>query len=256
MAQDLELTGGAINIRTASELCSKGLWKLLSATKDDEQDRTSSEGAIRIIAINPTLRDECGRILPQLQARHAPAGPEGLMAILISNAPAFGIGSKAPEEWATLFGSYLVALEPLSAEALEDAFLRWNRGEMYPKEPGRHAFYPRAAELFHLAQKSRLELGTAIWRARKALEYVDRLPKPQPTPEERAARRQALIDEGILDANGNVTLGPKTVLGQTSATTRSAFAGESPQQMAQRLYDAAQRNLPKSSESSSDDEAV
>jgi hypothetical protein len=251
MGQDLELTGGALNIRTASELCSKGLWKLLAVSKEDE-DRGSRDGAIRIIAINPTLREECGRILPQLQARHAPAGPEGLMKVLVENAPAFGIAAKSAKEWGALFQSYLAALEPLSVEALEDAFLRWNRGEMYPKEPGRHAFYPRAAELFHLAQKSRLELGTAIWRARKALEHVDRLPKPEPTPEERAARRQALIDEGILDANGKVVLGVKTVLGQTAAVTRSPFSGETPQQMAQRLYDAAQRHAA----NTDDEEAV
>lgn len=252
MAQDLELTGGALNIRTASELCSKGLWKLLAMSKEDE-DHGSRDGAIRIIAINPTLREECGRILPQLQARHAPAGPEGLMKVLIENAPAFGIAAKSPKEWGALFQSYLAALEPLSIEALEDAFIRWNRGEMYPKEPGRHAFYPRAAELNHLAQKSRLELGTAIWRAKKAMEYVERLPKPEVTPEERAARRQQLIDDGILDANGHVVLRPRGADGMPAAAPKSPFAGESPHQMAQRLYDQAQRRAAKPND---DEEAL
>lgn len=236
MAQDLALTGGGLNIRSASELCSKGLWKLLTEFRDDEDNSSSRDGALRIIAINPKLRDECRQILPELQQRHEPAGPEGLMVILIRNAAAFGLAGKKPGEWATLFSTYLEVLEVLSAEALDDAFLRWGRCEMYPKEPGRHAFYPRAPELFHLAQKSRLELGSAIWRAKKALEWVDKLPRPEPTKEERAARRQDLIAQGILKPDGSVNMDVKAV---PPRPPNSVISGQTPQQMAERIRAAA-----------------
>ena len=145
--------------------------------------------AVRLIAINRTLRDEVERVAPVLAERSRAAAPEELMKRLVENAAPLGVPNRAPEEWATIFGVYLDALAVLPAEAIDEAFARWNRAELYPKEPGRHAFYPKPAELFTLAQPTHLRLRQAAWRAQRALEYVDRLPPQALTPEQVAQRR-------------------------------------------------------------------
>lgn len=193
-------------------------------TEGDDQHR-----AIRLIAINPTLRAELARVRPILEAKMAPLSEVDLMRRLVENAPAFGIPNRSPEQWAALFGSYLEALVPLSGEMIDDAFVRWNRGELYPKEPGRHAFYPRPAELFKLAEKHRLELSMARWRALRAAEYVDKIPPRVPTQEERAARRQQLIDDGLLNEDGSVNFTPRPMLTEKRSTR------ETPHEMAERL---------------------
>lgn len=221
------LQADLVPIRRASEACSKGLWTLLTAGDD-------SSGAIRLIRLNQTLRDELRRVLPQLQERNRAAMPAEALKVLVENAPALGIPDRSPQEWATLFRSYLVTLEGLTVEALEDAFVRWNRAEAYPEEPKRHAFYPKPAEVFLLAQKSRLELGAAVYRAKKALENADRVEPPQQSPEEKARQRQELIDKGYLTADGRVNLGTKPITPPTYAP------GETRSAMADRLRQAAE----------------
>jgi hypothetical protein len=219
--------GEMVPIRRASEACSKGLWTLLSAGED-------SQGAIRLIRLNQTLRDELRRVLPVLQERCRPATQVETLKVLVENAPALGIPDRRPEEWATLFRSYMAALDGLTVEALEDAFVRWNRGEAYPEEPKRHAFYPKPAEIFLLAQRSRLELAAAAWRGKKALENADR-EAPQVSPEEKVRQRQELIDKGYLTAEGRIVLQPKEM------PKEAPRVSETRQQMVDRLRQAAER---------------
>jgi hypothetical protein len=101
-----------------------------------------------------------------------PADPEEILGVLVRHAPAYGVHAKGPEEWAALFGSYLDALDGLSVYAIEDAFLRWNRGEGH-KDLAMSGFYPKPPQLFQLAQPAKLALYGAAYRARKALEYEE-----------------------------------------------------------------------------------
>jgi len=92
----LPLAGGIA--KTASQLCTPGLWRLLN----DGDDWTS---VARIIALNATLRTELRTVAPALAQRAAPADQLDLMARLIEMAPTFGISNRSDGEWAALFGT-------------------------------------------------------------------------------------------------------------------------------------------------------
>lgn len=175
---------------------------MLVGAPDD--DAMTGQLAVRHLATSPGFRAEVEVLLPELRAAVAPIEHNDLLMKLMIAAPTYQIPDRPPAQWAALFAPYLAALEGLSAEMVDDAFLRWSRGEMYPQQPGRHAFYPKPAELHHLAQKSRLELHKALTRARKALDYVERLPPQTLTPEQVAQRRADAIAAGVLDENGKV----------------------------------------------------
>jgi hypothetical protein len=61
---------------------------------------------------------------------------KSIMEVLVRHATVFGITAKSSEEWASLFGVYIETLWDLPPAAIEEAFARWNRGELYPKTPG------------------------------------------------------------------------------------------------------------------------
>lgn len=169
----------------SSTPCSPGLWKLLTEGED-------GGSAIRLVAINPTLRREVETVTPNLLASLAPAGDMALMALLVEHATTFGISVKNKAEWAAILGVYLDALADLPLGAVSEAFARWHRSELYPKDPGRHAFFPKPAELYSLAAPWWTKIRTAAWRARRAVEYVERkLPRDIPE-EERLAVAEAL----------------------------------------------------------------
>lgn len=154
----------------------QGLRKLLTAAEDD--------GVSRLIAINPTLKRQAEEMLPALERAKVPAEDREMMRILIRHAPTYAITVRSDGEWAEMFGVYLDALSGFSVHALEDAFLRWNRGEDM-KDPSMGQFYPKPAQLVHLARKAKSEVWVATARARKALEYVETMPRQIP-PDEKA----------------------------------------------------------------------
>lgn len=228
---DLALQGGAMSGITLLETCSKGLRKLL--TEGDDW-----RGSVRLIAINPTLREEAQRMLPALEEAMRPGDPAEIMAVLIKHAPEFHITARRPEEWKTLFGNYLDALANLNAAAVEEGFLRWNRGEMYPQEPGRHGFYPRPAEIYHMANTGKTELANAVFRARRVRDAVANL-KPERTPEEKAADLAEGIAKGYLNPDGTINRAgllakPKTIGGDLRRRDPNV-PRETPQQMAERM---------------------
>lgn len=174
LIEDLSSTGNG------SRPCSAGLWKLLTEGED-------GASAIRLVAINPTLRAELDRVAPSLIGALTPADPASLMLELVRHAPALGVHAKDDGEWAALFGVYLDALADLPLGAVSEAFARWHRSELYPKDPGRHAFFPKPAELYSLAAPWWTKIRTAAWRARRAVEYVERkLPREIPEEERKA----------------------------------------------------------------------
>jgi len=183
----LSLIEGVLCVTKGSETCSPGLWKLLTEGED-------WRGAVRLIAINDTLRAQVPGTLEYLKALSRPADPEWIIAELARQAPAFGLAARRPEEWATLFGVYLDEIGTLSEEAIADAFHRWHHNELYPNDPGRHGFMPKPNEINALAKKVVNDNANARFRARQALRHQEK-PKPhEPSPEDRARVRAMLAE--------------------------------------------------------------
>jgi hypothetical protein len=158
-----------------------GLKRLLTEGED-------GGASARLIAINPALKAQAEAMLPALERAKVPAGDEEMFAILVRHATTYALPSRTDGEWRELFDVYLDALNGFSAHAIEDAFLRWNRGEDM-KDPAMGQFYPKPAQLVHLANKAKLEVWMAAFRARKALEHVEQQPRELP-PEEQAQVRE------------------------------------------------------------------
>lgn len=165
-------------------------------------------------------------MLPALEAAKAKAEDADLLRVLIRHAPTYALTVKHDGEWAQIFGVYLDALEGFSVHALEDAFVRWNRGEDM-KDPHMGQFFPKPAQLVHLANKAKKDVWMAAYRARKALEGVDNAPPPKPTPEERQAVGEQLAALGA-------TLGTSVALKPLPEAMRPRMT---PQQVAERLRD-------------------
>lgn len=138
--------------------------------------------------MNPTLRSETEVLLPLLEAASRPAAEPEILEILVRHAAHYGITQKMAGEWGAFFGAYLDTLDGLSAHAIEDGFLRWNRGEGH-KDIRMAGFYPKAPQLYLLATIGAEALGKALYRSKMALgltkiREVDQ-PSPRVTPEER-----------------------------------------------------------------------
>jgi hypothetical protein len=159
-----------------------------------------------LIAINPTLRAEAERALPAVEAALTPADSDDLTVVLARARPAYGIGAMSEIEWRERVLPYLRALDGLPLGCIKRAFVMWDRCELYPDEPKRHAFYPQPAELFTLATKARNTLGQAQYRIRKALERVEKAPGPKHSPEEIAAQLQADIAAGLRNPDGTINM--------------------------------------------------
>lgn len=195
-----------------------GLWKLLTDASSD------GGSAARLISLNPTLRAEVEEKAGLIMDRSAPADPKMLALVLRQHARILAVPDQSDESWADMFGVYLDMLGPLPIESVSRAFERWHRGELYPKDPGRHAFFPKPAEVYSLAEPLMLELKMAAYRARKALEHVEAHRPREKTPEDAETIRQMLSEfRGSAKAMPG---DPRRPL-------------ESPQQVAQRLREAA-----------------
>lgn len=195
---------------------------------------TDSAGAQRKIALSPNLRSEASRILPNLEAAlsaesDVEAREMALMELLMRNAPGFGVTAKSDAEWSYLFEDYLTILGAFPIGAITDAFARWKRCEMYPNEPGRHAFYPKTPELFYLANRYMTEIRMAYYRAKKALEFVEER-GIEWTAERRREERQKAIEAEYLKPDGslNVEFAMRKVPGENRPQ-------QTPHQMAEAL---------------------
>lgn len=185
----------------AGTALSKECWGLLT-TGD------SAGASIRRIANSPALRAEAERALADLTRAAENATGEQIGIILTRNAPVYGIGNRSPEEYRAIFGAYMDILCDLPALAIEDAFLRWGRAELYPKDPGRHAFFPKPAEIHKLAQTRAHELRKAAYRAKMAMQWDEPRTRAM-TPDQRRAEREKLVAAGILTPDGKVNMGPR-----------------------------------------------
>lgn len=209
-------TRDGIELRT---LCGAGLWKLLAESDD-------RDGAIRLISINKTLRARLQDLYPDIERRTRVATTEQIGEFVAELFVQFRVNEEDKSRVAVMVRPYLDALERTQVEALEIARTRWNRAELYPAQPGRHAFMPQPAELVALAAPSQEALTKARNRARLALEHVETAEKPKTTPEEAAEMRAALKGLAQQISGGAVAPGPARV-------------GRTPQQVAEDLRRAA-----------------
>ncbi len=184
--------------RTSPQL-SAGLRKLLVEGDD-------SGGACRLIALNATLRAECQRVLPMLEAAKAPATELQTLEVIARRMVAYGVTSNLAFSHGVTWDSYVGAFEGLPLYAIEDAFDRWDRGEGV-KDIAAAAFPPRPPQLALLAVQAKQEVFTAAYRAKKALAHVEK-EGVEWTRERRLAERQKMIDAGYLNPDGspNITL--------------------------------------------------
>lgn len=133
---------------------------------------------VRLIAINPTLRAEADRLLPVLENLKAPATREQIIVMIAREMPAWGVPARTAEMNGVTYVSYAEALEGYSGYCVAEAIAQWNSGEHQEslKEAG---FPPRPAQLAMLAQAAKSELYMAAYRAKLALQYVEKeLPRP------------------------------------------------------------------------------
>lgn len=164
-------------------------------------------------------------MLPALEAAKVPAEGSQIMRTLIRHSPTYAVTARSDGEWAEMFGIYLDALEGFSVHAIEDAFLRWNRGEDM-KDPAMGQFFPKPAQLVHLANKAKAEVWMAAYRARKALEHVEKTAPREIDPDERKAvgeQLAALADSLTLKETPNhlkPRLSPQEVAERIRESTR------------------------------------
>lgn len=151
---------------------------MLAEDADGHSD--SRRGAIRLIAINPTLRAECERLLPMLEVAKAPASREEIVVVIAREMPAWGVSGKHAAIYGVTYASYADALEGLPLYAIEEGVVRWNRAQGH-EDLKMGGFPPRPAQLYALAAEGRRELFMAAYRAKLAMEHVEReTPKVDP----------------------------------------------------------------------------
>lgn len=179
---------------------SPGLRKLL--TEGD-----ASDGACRIIALNATLRAECQAALPALAAAKEPATEVEALEVISRRMVAYGVTTNLAFSHGVTWDSYVTALEGVPLHAIEDAFDRWDRGEGV-KDIEAAGFPPRPPQIALLAIKAKQDIYTAVYRARKALEHVEKR-GIEWTAERKAAERQKMIEAGYLNPDGTPNMSLK-----------------------------------------------
>lgn len=177
---------------------STGLERLLTGSGE-------SAGAIRLLAVNETLRREAAFKLPAVEAALIPGDEAEVLELLISRAPTYGIAARKPEEWEALLTPYLKALDGLPLGCVARAFVLWDRPDEHQDADAR-AFYPRPAQLYAFAVRARNELGQIQHRIRKALETAERKAPPRADPALVAAQIAQDIKDGIRNADGTINM--------------------------------------------------
>lgn len=123
-----------------------------------------------------------------------PAGDIELTGLIVAQMAHFGVRDLPARQQAAVVAPYLDTLRAMPMSIMVAAFRAWHECKLYPNDPGRHAFMPRAPELFALANPRLQKLRQAAYRAKAALEYRAPLPKPRPTAEDRAKVAEMLAD--------------------------------------------------------------
>lgn len=210
--------------RSVVERCSGALRRLLT------NEAIPWRIAVDDIAKNPILAAEVVRIHRDLQIALSPSSEMALRIELATRRDIFPMIDLPEETWEMLWNSYVDALKDFSVDVVREAFAMWNRCELYPKDPGRHAFFPSAAELFALSKKYVDGLRMISYRAKHAVTAAEQRKNvsASPTEDERTKVREMMAE---------VKKQPLPTFNASSFT---------PQQMADRLraYETLQAPTP------------
>lgn len=173
-------------------------------------DVAANEGgaAVRKIARTPALLAEARGLEPAVEAALRPAGPDELMTILNREGIQYDLPVKdlGPGEWRAFWGSYLNTLGDMPAACVEEAFIMWNRNHEKPDGERAVRFYPRAPQLYALADECRNKLRMMRYRIQQAAKY---LPPPPPKAMDKLTKDE-MIARGWLNADGTPNLGKMT----------------------------------------------
>lgn len=212
---------------------SKELGRLLLLEGDDPAGRAEvRDRALAAIKANPSLRREASEIVAHLESRKRPASRDEIIAQVARHMPAWGVAPKTAEVWGVTYSSYADALAGMPLYAIEQAIIRWNRGDGQ-KDSAAGGFPPRPAQLFKLADEAKRELHMAAYRAKLVLRDSQGAYGEEWTPERKKAERQKMIDQGLLTKDGkpNFAIGGKGI--------PSIPRKESPQELAAQLRASA-----------------
>lgn len=141
-------------------------------------------------------------MLPVMEQMKAPATRDEIVAIVMREMPAWGVGAKHAAEYGVTYASYADALEGHSVYAVEEAVVRWNSGQRID-DLKMGGFPPRPAQLGLLAQEAKTELYMAAYRCGLALKHIEKKPEVW-TPERKRAEREKAIAMGLLTPDGKV----------------------------------------------------
>lgn len=182
--QLLPLQGGQLNVTKTSQVCSAGLWRLLT------DEKSKAETALKTIIRSDGLQREVRSVAAVIQQRARPAtGPE-VIAALVRIMPHYGVVKRTEAENKALAEVYVETLSTLPLEAIQEALREWGREDQ--------AFMPNSGQIYSRAKPHAERLWMAAYRAKRAAEYVEKNPPPK-TAEEIAADRQKAIDMGLMD---------------------------------------------------------
>lgn len=170
-----------------SKTCSKALWALLTTTAEVEE-------TTRRISSSPALLDETREMANVLAGQLVGAGAETVAAVIAKTMAHFGVRDLPAQQQRSVLAPYIETLAEVPKVCLLQALRAWHRCELYPDEPGRHAFMPRASEIYALAKPRTEKLRKAAYRAKRVIEYQPKAPRPPPSAEEKA-KVQAMLAE-------------------------------------------------------------
>lgn len=172
-SQELQLSGGALNVSTLSEAVTSQLWRLCA-------DSTDAREAVRRIAASPARMAEARDVLSLATRLAGPVGPKDCYTclqplVIMYGTPAFGDGAEGAamlQEW---WSRNIKALQDLPREALELAVDR------YIATATKH-YFPDPGVLRKLCETKAAEVRLIAWRIRKAVEDQAELTR-RPPPE-------------------------------------------------------------------------
>jgi len=163
----------------------------------DTKSATKADDAAKRIVAKPALLAELKASVRDIEAMGTPAEPADVLQELLAHVVALGLGgrnTKAGEQWNEMFRPYLDTLTEFPITLLRQAFADWHAGKAYPdpKDFGRHAFYPKPAELCHLMREPMLQIKFVQYRAQVALSGKFKGPDAPISDEERAKVREQM----------------------------------------------------------------
>src|ERR1700756_2134140 len=152
-------TNAKLPAKTASAICTPGLWRRLTDASVNWTD------ACKMLATDPTARAELMLIEADLYRTVEPCGPALVIETLAPLLALYGVPRKSDSEAEAFWGFYMDALCSLPPEALRLGVAEY-------VADGKSEFFPRPGPLKAICERHAIPLRMAANRAQKALALV------------------------------------------------------------------------------------